>query len=135
MFRNSAAIKQFLYVSIGETICVALMLGVYALIGKFSTSVLVGAIFGEVATLLYFLSITVVVSMAADKAENTGQAAKAKLTVQSSSTIRLLALAVIYIIVLKAKICDPIAAVLPLIFLRISITLMEFFRRDGEDKK
>lgn len=135
MFHNNAAIKQFLYVLLGETVCVVLMLGVYSLIGKFNDKVLIGAIFGEIAIMLYFLSLTITVSRAVDKAENTGEAAKAKLAVQSSSTVRLLVLAIIYVIVLKTKICDPVAAILPLIFLRVSITLIEFFRRDGEKKK
>lgn len=135
MFRNSAEIKQFLRVSVWELACVAIMFLVYAVIGKLTGKVILGGIFGTVISLANFLLLTVAVTRAAEKAANGGDPVRAKLSVQSSSIYRLLGIAVIYIIVLKAGVCDPIASILPLPFTQLSINLMEFFRRDGDKNK
>jgi hypothetical protein len=135
VFHNKAAIKQLVGVCIGEVICICLMLGVYAIIGRFTVKVLLGAVCGGVLSLLNFLFLSITVSRAADRAEKTGEASKAKLSVQSSSVIRMLVLAVAYIAILKAGLCEPIAAILPLVFVQISITLMEYFRKDGGEQK
>ncbi len=133
MFHNDAAIRQFLKVAAGVLALTALELAVYALLGKFSADVLLGAVFGTVVSCLNFLALTISVSRAADRAEG-GDPAKAKAAVQGSSVLRLLALAAIYIAVLKTTSLDPLAAVLPLVFVQLSIYLTDFLRKDGGKK-
>ncbi len=133
MFHNKEAIRQILRVLAGEAACVALMLGVYGLIGRFSRQVLLGALIGGVLAMLNFLLLSVTVSRAADRAETTGEAVKARVSVQVMALVRLLLLAVLYILILKSGACDPIAAILPLLFLQLSIVLTEFFRKDKGD--
>lgn len=135
MFHNKAAIHQLLRVAAGEVVCVALMLGVYALIGRFSTPVLGGAIFGCIAAIAYFLSLSITVSKAVDRVQETGEASKATRSIQASSSGRYIVLALVYIVILKAGLCDPVASVLPLLFLPVSINVTEYFRKDGESKK
>ena len=48
--------------------------------------------------------------------------------------LRLIVLAAVYIVVLKTTTLDPLAAVLPLVFVQLSIYITEFFRKDGEKK-
>ena len=133
MLHNKAVIRQLLTIFMWELICTAAMIGVYALIGKISGSVLLGAAVGVILAMLNQLFLAVSVSKACDKVESTGEAGKAALHIQSSSVARRLALALIYIILFKAKACDPVASLLPLVFIRVSITLMEFFRKDGAE--
>lgn len=133
MFKNDAAIRQFLKISLGAAILTGLELAVYALLGRFSRWVLLGALFGAAVSCGNFLALTVAVSRAADRAEG-GDPAKAKAAVQGSSVLRLLVLAGLYILVLKSTPLDPLAAILPLVFVQISIYLTEFFRREGEKK-
>lgn len=133
MFHNKEAIRQILRVLAGEAACVALMLGVYGLIGRFSRQVLLGALIGGALAMLNFLLLSVTVSRAADRAETTGEAVKARVSVQVMALVRLLLLAVLYILILKSGACDPIAAILPLLFLQLSIVLTEFFRKDKGD--
>ena len=133
MFHNKEAIRQILRVLAGEAACVALMLGVYGLIGRFSRQVLLGALIGGVLAMLNFLLLSVTVSRAADRAETTGEAVKARVSVEVMALVRLLLLAVLYILILKSGACDPIAAILPLLFLQLSIVLTEFFRKDKGD--
>ena len=133
MYHNDAAIRQFFKIAICVAGLTALELGVYAIIGRFSLNVLFGALFGAAVSVLNFLALTVVVSRAADRAEG-GDPGKAKAAVQGSSVLRLLILAAIYIVVLKTTTLDPLAAVLPLVFVQLSIYITEFFRKDGEKK-
>ncbi len=133
MYHNDAAIRQFFKIAICVAGLTALELGVYAIIGRFSLNVLFGAIFGAVVSVLNFLALTVTVSRAADRAEG-GDPGKAKAAVQGSSVLRLIVLAAIYIVVLKTTTLDPLAAVLPLVFVQLSIYITEFFRKDGEKK-
>ena len=131
MLHNDAAIRQFIRIALGVAALTALEIGVYALLGRFSVDVLLGALFGMVVSCANFLALTVTVSRAADRAEG-GDPMKARAAVQGSSVLRLLALAAVYILVLKLTTLDPLAAVLPLVFVQISISLFEFFRKDGE---
>ena len=43
---------------------------------------------------------------------------------------RPLVLALIYIVLFRAKVCDPVAALLPLLFAQVAIKVLEFFRND-----
>lgn len=134
MLHNDAAIKQFIRVAIAELVCIALMLIVYLVIDRFTLKVVYGAILGGVLTLANFLALSITVSKAADRAEN-GDPVKAKTAVQGSSVLRLFILAAVYIIALRTDFFDPIAAVLPLLFLQICVSLVEYFRKDGESTK
>lgn len=135
MYRNRDVIRQIGRVALGEVVCVAIMLGVYALLGYFTTKVLLGALLGCLLAILNFFFLSMAVTRAIDRAATTGEAAKAKLSVQSSSTLRLLAMAVVLFIAFQADVCDPLASLLPLLFLQISMNIMEFFRKDGEKSK
>ncbi len=132
MLHNDAAIRQFFKIALGVAALTALEVAVYALLGRFSVNVLLGALFGMAVSCANFLALTVTVSRAADRVESGADAMKAKTAVQGSSTLRLLLLLGIYIAVLKLTTLDPLASVLPLVFVQISISLFEFFRRDGE---
>lgn len=129
MFRNDAVIRQVCRIAIGVLLCSALMLGVYAVLGRFHRGVLIGAVIGSVLAILNFLFLSMSVTRAADQAESAEDVTRAKLSVQLSSTVRLLALAGILFAVLKAGICAPLSTLLPLIFVRITIYFTEFFRK------
>lgn len=128
-------LRQVLRVLIGEVICVALMLAVYAIMHKLATPVLLGALVGSLIAIGNFLFLSIGVSRAADRAaanETEDAAAKATISVQRNSMLRMVALLVIYIIVLKSGYFDILASILPLVFVQVSIYLTEFFRKGGE---
>ena len=85
-----------------------------------------------------FLFLSIGVSRAADKTEN-GQseqaAARARLAIQGGSVVRLLVLAGVYIVILSADVCDPLAAILPLLFVQPSLMVLEYFRKDDDKTK
>ncbi len=135
MFHNQAAIRQLLRVLAGEIALTLLMVLVYAVIGKLDLSVALGAVIGTVLAMGNFLALSMVVSRAADMAEQTGKSDRATLLVRASAPVRLLVLAGIYILLLRTDRFDPIASILPLVFVQLSITLTEYFRKDGGKEK
>lgn len=124
-------LKETLYVAAGEAVCVAAMIGIFALLGQYSREVLLGGIVGGLVAVGNFFFMAVGVTLAADKAEN--QDVKAgKALVSSSYTIRLVLMAVVLFAAAKSGYCNVFALVIPLVFVRPVLTLGEFFRKSGE---
>lgn len=128
VFRETAV------VAIGEVICVGVMLGVFALLGKFDQTVLLGGIVGGLLTTMNFFFMAIGASLAADKAaEQNVNGGKA--TIKSSYLLRMVILAALLFAFAKSGLCDVVALVLPLAFVRPTITVAEFFRKPGENNK
>lgn len=120
--------KETAIVALGQVICIAVMIGVFALLGQFDRSVLLGGILGGVAAVANFFFMAVGASLAADKAEN--QDVKGgKATVQLSYIVRMAVLAVVLFALVKSGLCNVITVVLPLAFTRPILTVGEFFRK------
>lgn len=118
-------LKETAVVAVGELVCSAVMVGVFAAFGAFSAAVLLSALAGSIVITLNYFFMAVTVSLAADRAE-AGDVEQAKKMVQLSSTVRLVCMGVILLsgIALGANV---IALVLPLVFLRPILMLAEFF--------
>ena len=130
MDSRKIALHETGIVAIGVTVCVGLMFGVYALIGRFSMAVLLGGLIGGLISILNFFAIAIVATLAADRAENQDVAGGKKL-ISNSYPLRLLAIAGILFACAKSGLFDVVALVLPLVFVRPTITVAEFFRKKG----
>lgn len=118
-------------IALGVVVGVALMYGVFALLGRFDRAVLLGGVIGGALAILNFLFMAINASVAADKAvkqDVTGGRA----LMQTSYIVRLAAIFVILLACVKSGLCNAIAAVVPLLFVRPTITIAEFFRKPGE---
>lgn len=115
----------------GELICSVAMVGIFALLDSFDRTVLLGAVVGALAATLNFLFMAIVASLAADKAQQQnvkgGQA-----MIQSSYFLRMIVLFVVFFAFAKSGLCNVIAMVVPLVFVRPILTIVEFFRKSGE---
>ena len=121
-------------IAAGEVICSGIMVGVYALLGKFGLEVVLGAVVGAVLAVANFFFMAIGANLAADKAE--AQNVKGgKAMLRSSYMLRLVVLFVILFAFTKSGLCNVVAMVLPLAFVRPIITVAEFFRKSGEAKK
>lgn len=124
-------LKKTAIIAIGQALCCGAMIGMFALLGKFDRSVLIGGIAGGLIAIGNFFFMAVSASLAADKAEaqnvKGGQA-----LVQSSYLVRLAVMFVVLFALVKSGLCNGIAAVLPLAFIRPILTIGEFFRKSGE---
>lgn len=130
MQKNRDVLRQVGGLAVALLVCIAVMLALYALLGRLDRAVLLGAVFGWLLAVGNFLSLSITVSSALDRAANGGSPQKAQLEIQTSSVVRPLVLAVIYIVLFRAGLCDPVAALLPLLFAQVAIKALEFFRSD-----
>ena len=117
-------------VAVGELICTALMVGVFAALGQFRMNVLWGALTGCGVMIANYFFMAVTVSLAADRAEK-GQSKQAKSMIQLSSVVRLLLMGVALVVGIKLG-ANVIALLLPLLFVRPILMLAEFFRKKGD---
>lgn len=126
--------KQSAIVLCGELIGSALMVGVFALIGKFDSSVVWGALIGAILTSLNFFIMAVCATVAADRAE--AQNVKGGQALMRSSYMgRILGLFAVFFLCAKSGKFNVFALVLPLLFERPILTLAEFFGKTGENQK
>ena len=120
-------------VAIGQAICLALMYAVFALLGYFDNTVLLGGIIGTVLAIGNFFFMAVGASLAADKAVSQDVKGGTAL-MKGSYMLRLLVIFLILFACVKSGLCNAFASVLPLVFVRPIITVAEFFRKSGEEK-
>lgn len=118
-------------VALGQLICTGAMIGIFALLGQYNTSVLLGGIVGAVLATINFLFMAIGASLAADKAVKQNPKG-GKATIQLSFLVRYILLFVVLFAFAKSGLCNPIALVLPLVFVRPTISIAEFFRKPGE---
>lgn len=124
-------IKESAIVLLGVALCSAAMVGIFALLGRFDSTVLLGAAVGTVLATLNFFFMAVVAMIAADKAEKQNVKGGEAL-IRGSYPIRMILLFVILFAFAKSGLCNPISLVVPLAFVRPTITIAEFFRKSGE---
>ena len=130
MQKHRDVLQQASRLAVAVALCIAAMLAVYALTGHFTNAVLLGALIGFV--MANFLSLSITVSNAMNRAANGGSPQKAQLEIQTSSVVRPVILVIIYILLFRAELCDPLAAILPLLFAQFCIKLIDFFRPDSQ---
>lgn len=119
-------LRKTALIAIGQALCVSAMIGVFALLGYFDRTVLLGGIFGGLIAIGNFFFMAVCADLAADRAEkgnlNAGQA-----LIKFSYFGRIAVIALLLFALVKSGMCHVIAAVVPLIFNRPILTLSEFF--------
>jgi len=128
MDSRKIVIKESVTVLAGVSLCSAAMVGIFALLGKFDSTVLLGAVVGAAAASLNFFFMAVIAMMAADKAEQQNVKGGEAL-IRGSYPIRMAVLFLVLFAFAKSGLCNPIALVVPLIFVRPTITIAEFFRK------
>lgn len=122
------ALRETLYILIGVSVLTAVMFGVYGLLGRFDTSVLLGGIVGALLAVGNFFFMAVSATLAADKAQQ--QNVKGgSLLMGMSYPLRFLILAGILLLCGISGKFNPLALVLPLAFVRPVLTLSAFFRK------
>ena len=124
---NDTTLRSLLVVAAGQLVLSALMLVVYWLLGYFNVQVLYSVAVGTGLSLLNF-GVMGFFLLRAAKSES---AAKAKLYAGGTYGLRMIALLIILVLLLKTGYFDTLATLLPLCFVRISIFITELFRKKG----
>lgn len=125
--------RKFVYqesaiIALGEVICCSAMVGIFALLGAFDWKVVTGALVGGIMSTLNFFFMAVSANLAADKAEKQ-DVSGGKALMRSSYNLRLVVLFLVLFAFAKSGLCNVIALVVPLVFVRPIITIAEFFRK------
>lgn len=121
-------------VALGELLCCAVMVGVFALAGHFDASVVLGALAGFAIAVLNFFVMALCADIAADRGEHQdikgGQA-----LVQMSYLGRMVALFLVLVLCAKLEVFNLIALVVPLVFVRPVLTVSELIKKKGDDSQ
>ena len=131
MKQNNPVLRELLLIGIGEALCVALMLAVFALLDKFDRSVVLGGILGGVLAFGNFALTALTVLIASKKAvEQDVKGARSSVT--SSTTLRYLLLVVLLVAGAKSSLFNGPAMMIPLLFVRPLLTVCELFRKKDD---
>jgi uncharacterized membrane protein len=133
MNSKNTAFQETRTILLGQILCTAAMIAVFAVLGYYQRSVLLGGIAGAaIATANYFF-MSFFANRAADKAEAQDVAGGQKL-IQLSYMGRMLGMFLALIVLAKSGFCHPLSLVLPLAFTRPILTIAEIFNKKGENK-
>ena len=130
MNNRKYVISQISIVLAGELVLSAVMVGVFATLGYFDLSVVLGAIAGAVIASANHLVLMLGVLAAAYKAEN-NDVKGGQMLVQMSYMGRLIGLFLILVLCAKSNIFNLIALVIPLVLTRPILTIAEYFNKKG----
>ena len=131
MQKHRDVLQQASRLAVAVALCIAAMLAVYALTGHFTNAVLLGALIGFVLAMGNFLSLSITVSNAMNRIA-VPHFTSPKFDPQAIMIILPVILVIIYILLFRAELCDPLAAILPLLFAQVCIKLIDFFRPDSQ---
>ena len=126
--------KDTVPVAIGQALGVAAVAGIFAVLGRFDMTVLLGSLGGAfLATANYFL-LYFFAGKAADKAVNQDVAGGQKL-IQLSYMGRMIGLLVALVLLAKSGWCNVIALAVPLALTRPILTIHELIFKKGGAKE
>lgn len=133
MNSKNTAFRETGKVLLGQVICTAGMIAVFALLGKYQLSVLLGAIAGAAIASANFFLMSFFANRAADMAEAQDITGGQKL-IHLSYMGRMLGMFLALILLAKSGAFHALALVLPLAFTRPILTIAEIFNKKGENK-
>ena len=121
-------LREFLPVLITEIVLTGLMLLVYALLDRWSTKALLGALLGTAAELINFAVMT----FSLLRAEQAETPQKGQLTAKANYILRMFVLLAVLIAALVSGWFDPVTTLLPLCFMRLALLAANFKRTKKE---
>ena len=127
-------IRETALLAAGELACAAAMVGIFAMLGYFDYTVILGAVIGVLIAVGNFFFMAIASNAAADKAVE-DDVKMGKSMIKASYGMRMLVIGVLLFVFAKSGHCNLLALVCPLFFVFPIITVIEFFRKSGEAKK
>lgn len=126
-------LRQTGLLALGELICTAAMIGLFALLGFLDYKVIVGGVIGGLLAVGNFFFMAITSDAAADKAMEQ-DVKSGKSAMKLSYSTRLIILGVLMFVFAKSGHCNVIAMACPLFFVFPIIMVIEFFRKAGGTK-
>ena len=128
---RKAVLRETAIIAAGQAVGVAVMFLLFAMLKRFDRTVLLGGLIGAMLAIGNFFMMAVNVTLAADKAASQS-VSKGKSMVQTSYAMRLAVIFIVLFVCVKSGMCNVFASVIPMLFVRPTITIAEFFRKPGE---
>lgn len=133
MDSKKTALHETGAVLLGEVIGTGLMFGIFALVGKFDSTVLWGGIIGALLATVNFFLMALGTGLAADKAQQ-NDVKGGQMLVQLSYIGRMIGLFLILVLCAKSGRFHVLALVVPLIFVRPALSIGAIFKKKGEQE-
>lgn len=131
MSSRTFILRETFYLLLGELLCSAVIVGIYALLGALQPNVIWGVLVGTVLSTVNFFMLCVSADAAADRAQE--QNVKGgKTLMRLSYQIRLIVLFIVLFAFARSGLCSPLAMVLPLVLFRPILMVIEFLRKPGD---
>jgi hypothetical protein len=127
-------LRQTGLLGLGELICIAAMVGVFALVGYFDYTVILGGVVGGILAIGNFFFMAIASDSAADKAVDEQDVKTGQKLIKASYSLRLVVIGVLMVVMAKSGHCNVLAMVCPLLFTFPIIIVIEFFRKSGGKK-
>lgn len=127
-------LRETALLAAAQFVCVAAMVGVFALLGYFSYKVILGGVLGMLLAVGNFFFMAIASNAAADKATDDDGVKTGKALVKTSYGTRMLIIGILLFLFAKSGHCNVLALVCPLFFTFPCIMVIEFFRKTGEAK-
>lgn len=124
---SKVVLREIKRVGICTAVLTAVMLVVFAIIGKFNTAVLYGALLGFLINYFNFIIMSISVEKSLSKSK-----AGATSAMGISYFFRLAIIAVAVYFAIKSPHINYVAAVIPLIFTRLSVYILNFTNTGGD---
>lgn len=125
------AFRETGIIAIGQAVCTAVMVAVFALLGKYNTSVLLGGIVGGFVATANFFFMAFFATLSAEKAKKQDVTGGQKL-IHLSYMVRMAIMFAILALCAKSGLFHVLALVLPLLFTRPILTAAEIFKKEGD---
>lgn len=122
--------KDLMPIAIGQVLCTAAMIGIFAVLGYYDQTVLLGGIFGCLIAVANYFFMTLGVDLASKKAEAQDVAGGQKM-IQFSYMGRMAGILIALILLAKSGLCNVLALAIPLVFNRPILTVYEIIRKKG----
>ena len=129
-------LRETALLALGELVCSAAIVGVFAMLGHFSYKVILGAAIGVILAVGNFFFMAIASNAVADRTIAQGEESvkQGKAAMKSSYGLRLLIIGVLLFVFAKTGHCNLIAMICPLFLILPIIMVIEFFRKSGEQK-
>ena len=131
MFMNfqrpqETVLRETKRIAVGVFSMLAIMLVVYAALGRFSLAVVLGGALGAAYAVLNFYMLGVTVQRVADRADSGEQDEKiAKARMKSSYTTRMVLMVGVVIVAFVLPFVDVLACIIPMLFPRLTILALQ----------
>lgn len=120
---QETVLRETKRIAVGVFSMLAIMLVVYAALGRFSLAVLLGGLIGALYAVLNFLLLGMTVQKVAEMRE--GNEELARMQMKSSYNMRMVIMILLIVVAFALPFVDGLACMIPMLFPRLTILVLQ----------